>query len=140
MRLFLDTNIVIDILSLREGYDESLRVLRYCLQKHIECYISTVTVTNAVYILRKLITPGTERDVLYAFTLYVNVAAVNSFDIAAAFLSPMKDYEDAVQAICAKRINADYIVTRNIKDFRESPVTAILPGDLLNAVGRVSDI
>jgi len=43
----------------------------------------------------------------------------------------MPDYEDALVAVCADRINADYIVTRNIKDFKNSSVKAITPKDFL---------
>jgi hypothetical protein len=43
----------------------------------------------------------------------------------------MTDYEDAVQALCAKRNRADYIITRNVSDFSKSFVPAILPCDVL---------
>ena len=45
-----------------------------------------------------------------------------------------KDYEDAIQSACATRIKANYIVTRNIKDFSESKVTAIKPAELLDRI------
>jgi hypothetical protein len=44
------------------------------------------------------------------------------------------DFEDAVQAACAPRINADWIVTRNLRDFRKSPVVARPPGAVLAAI------
>jgi hypothetical protein len=43
----------------------------------------------------------------------------------------MKDFEDAVQSSCARRVKADYIITRNVKDFEKSPVPAILPSEAL---------
>ena len=46
----------------------------------------------------------------------------------------MRDFEDAVQAYCAKRHRIDYIVTRNVKDFVNSPVKAISPEDFINLV------
>ena len=45
-----------------------------------------------------------------------------------------KDYEDAIQSACATRIKANYIVTRNMKDFSESKVTAIKPAELLDRI------
>jgi hypothetical protein len=44
------------------------------------------------------------------------------------------DFEDAVQATCAARINADWIVTRNVRDFRKSPVVGKPPGAVLAAI------
>ena len=45
-----------------------------------------------------------------------------------------KDYEDAIQSACATRIKANYIVTRNMKDFSESKVTVIKPAELLDRI------
>jgi hypothetical protein len=52
-------------------------------------------------------------------------------DLIKAAGTDIDDYEDAVQAICAARIKADYIVTRNLKDCRNSKVPAIKPSELL---------
>ena len=46
----------------------------------------------------------------------------------------MKDYEDAVQASCAERMKADYIVTHNLKDFVASSIPAISPGYALDII------
>jgi hypothetical protein len=42
-----------------------------------------------------------------------------------------KDFEDAVQSVTAERIRADYIITRNIRDFADSRVVAYTPSELL---------
>ena len=57
--------------------------------------------------------------------LIVDIASVGKSEISAAFASDMKDFEDAVQSACAKRLGMDYIVTRNLKDFQKSEVKAI---------------
>ena len=51
-----------------------------------------------------------------------------------ALAAPMKDYEDALVAACAARNKIGYIVTRNIKDYEQSKVQAILPDDFLKMV------
>jgi len=43
----------------------------------------------------------------------------------------MSDFEDAIIAATALRENAEYIITRNIKDFTQSPIPAITPSDFL---------
>ena len=131
MRLLLDTNIVIDILSKREGYTDSLAVLKFCEAALVEGFVSATTITDVMYIMRKRIEPGTIREAVQTLITIVDVAGILKNDINAAFLSGMKDYEDAVQASCAARIKADYIVTRNVKDFEKSPVPALPPDEIL---------
>ena len=51
-----------------------------------------------------------------------------------AFNSPMSDFEDAVQAFCAKNAGEKIIITRNIQDYRLSPVKAVKPKEFLQKV------
>jgi predicted nucleic-acid-binding protein len=132
MKLQLDTNIVVDIISRRDGYVESLNVLRHCEIGKAEGFVSAATVLDVMYILRKHIKPEDVKAAVETFLAIVDVSDVRKSDITGAFASRMSDFEDAVQAICAKRNKADYIVTRNVKDFVRSPVPAILPGDILS--------
>ena len=131
MKVLLDTNIIIDIISKRDGYEESLQILRGCEIKRIDGYLTTTTVTDVMYILRKHLSPERLRESMQTLMTVVDVAGIRKADVLRAFSSDMKDYEDAVQAACAKRIKADYIVTRNLKDFALSPVKALSPADLL---------
>jgi len=134
MKLMLDTNIVVDVLSRRDGYEESLQLVKYCELGKVEGFVSAVTVTDVMYILRKHIDPSLVREAVQTLLLIVDVANVLKSDITSAFTSDMKDYEDAVQASCAERVKADYIVTRNIKDFASSPMPAILPSTALSII------
>jgi predicted nucleic acid-binding protein len=131
MRVLLDTNIVVDIVSKRKGYENSLKILRFCEINHIEGFVSAQTVTDVMYILRKHISPEDVRDAVQTLLLIVKVADVCGSDITAAFSSKMTDFEDAVQSSCAGRIKADYIVTHNVRDFLNSSVPAILPSEML---------
>jgi predicted nucleic acid-binding protein len=130
MRLLLDTNIIVDILSRRDGYIDSLKVLKYCEIKKAKGYISAITVTDVMYILRKHIAPDSVRDALLTLMAIVDIADVTRTDIRGAFSCGIRDFEDAVQAMCARRIKVDYIVTRNIKDFKGSPIQPVLPTEL----------
>ena len=134
MKLLLDTNIVVDILSRRAGYEDSLGILRACEVKRAEGFVSAVTVTDVMYILRKHIAPVDVREALSTLLAIVDVADVLKSDIRGAFSCGMNDFEDAVQAMCAKRIDADCIVTRNVRDFECSPVPPRLPAEILAAL------
>lgn len=130
MKLLLDTNILVDILSKRAGYEDSLRILQFCEAGRVEGYVSAVTVTDVMYILRKHITLERVREALPTLLSVVDVADVTRSDIRGAFSCDMRDFEDAVQAMCAKRIDADYVVTRNLKDFENAPIQAISPAEI----------
>jgi predicted nucleic acid-binding protein len=134
MRFLLDTNIVVDIISKRLGYEDSLQLFKYCELGQIEGFVSTTTVTDVMYILRKHIEPNDVRDAVQTLLLIVDVASVLKSDISSAFKSEMKDFEDAVQSSCAERIKADYIVTHNLKDFEKSTVAAISPSKALKVI------
>jgi len=131
MKLLLDTNIIIEIITKRKDYKESLQILRNCEANIVEGFVTATTITDLMYILRKHIDPENVRETVQKLLLVIDVAGVLKSDILAAFIIGIKDYEDAVQASCAGRIKADYIVTRNDKDFIGSPIPAILPSDAL---------
>ncbi|MDR3281154.1 MAG: PIN domain-containing protein [Synergistaceae bacterium] len=131
MRLLLDTNNIVDVLSKRDGFMDSLKILRCCEAKRAEGYVSAITVTDVMYILRKNTAAANVRDALLALISIVDVADVTSADIKGAFSCGMRDFEDAAQSMCAERIVADFIVTRNVKDFVLSPVQAVTPSNAL---------
>jgi len=139
VNILLDTNVVVDIISKRDGYADSLQVLAYCETGRAKGFVSAVTVTDVMYILRKHISPDAVRSAVQTLLLIVNVEDVLKSDISTAFKSDVRDFEDAVQVSCAGRINADYIVTRNVKDFGNSAVPAISPVDILKILGDVGD-
>jgi len=131
VKVLLDTNIIIDVISKRAGYEDSLRLFKYCELGRVQGVISATTVTDILYILRKHIDPSEVRAAVQTLLLIIDIASIGKGEIAAAFASEMKDFEDAVQSACAKRIGADYIVTRNLKDFDKSVVKAITPTEAL---------
>lgn len=131
MKLLLDTNIIVDILSQRSGYEESLEVMRFCEAKIAVGFITTATVLDVMYILRKHINPENVREAVQTLLTILDLEEIKKADVTGAFEGGMTDYEDAVQAMCAKRCNADYIVTRNVHDFTKAPMPALLPNDIL---------
>lgn len=59
----------------------------------------------------------------------MKIAKITAKDLKFAFTGVMSDFEDALQVNCAKRYHIDYIITRNVKDFKLSPVKAIEPSE-----------
>jgi hypothetical protein len=101
-----------------------------------EGFVSATTVIDVMYIMGKHMPSTHVRDAVQTLLIIIDVANVLKGDITASFSSDMQDYEDAVQAACAMRIGAKFIVTHNLNDFVKSPVPAVSPKamlDILNA-------
>lgn len=128
MRLLIDTNVLLDVLQEREPYlDEALKVWGYCEDNYIEGYISAMSLINISYIMRKELTPDRMQEIFMALALAFRFADLKFSDVEEAANMKWHDYEDAVQSVTAERINADYIITRNAKDYQNSKVKALTP-------------
>ena len=135
MKVLIDTNVVLDVLCKREGfYEDAARIMKYCEVNKITGVISALTIPNIVYIMRKELDAQKTRDVIEKLQLVFTVADLKADDIKKALSMNFKDFEDALQSACASRIKADYIITRNIRDFINSKVTAIKPTELLERI------
>lgn len=132
MKVLIDTNVILDVLCNRQEFLEaSAKVFKLCEVKKLTGYISALSVPNIVYIMRKELEPEKTKEILDKLMLIFNVADLKADDLKKASDMNFKDFEDALQSACASRIHANYIVTRNIKDFTSSKVTAIKPSELL---------
>ena len=126
MKVLIDTNVILDVLCNRLPFvEDAQKVFRLC------GYISALSIPNIIYIMRKELDADRISDILEKLSLIFTIADLKSSDLTKAVKLGFDDYEDALQSVCASRIKADYIVTRNIKDFSGSKVTAIKPSELL---------
>ena len=82
----------------------------------------------------KELTPQKTMEIISKLMTIFEVAELKPGDLKNAAEMCLADYEDAVQMCCAKRIKANYIVTRNVRDFKESVVPAFKPGELLDRI------
>ena len=132
MKALIDTNVILDVLCSRESFVKfSSIVWKYWEVSRIKGYISALSVPDIAYILRKELTPEKTKQVIDTLFLIFNVADLRISDLKKAGAMKSGDYEDALQMICAERIRADYIVTRNTSDFAGSRVPVITPYELV---------
>ena len=135
MKLLIDTNVILDVLTNRAPHaDASIKVLKLCEVGRAEGYLSALSVPNIVYIMRKELDADRVREIVGHLSLLLNIVDLKGDDLLKATALNFGDFEDALQSVAAKRIRADYIVTRNIKDFNGSKVTAIKPEELLERI------
>ncbi len=133
MRILVDTNILIDFYAARpDFYENAVEIMSLCTEKRVEGCVAAHSVTNAFYILRKSMLPEVLRYTLKDLCKIITVIGVDSAKLISALENDkFNDVEDCLQMECAKDFSADYIVTRNIKDFQNSDIPAILPDDFL---------
>ncbi len=137
MRILIDTNIVLDVLLNRKPFSlYSSAIFENAEQGNIEAFLTSNSVTDIVYILRKTYDRETIRKNLLIMFGFIKIANVSSSDILNAFEINTGDFEDAVIMQCAGRLKAEYIVTRNPGDFKASPVSHLTPEKLLEIIGN----
>lgn len=135
MKILLDTNIVLDVLADRAPFaEEAATIFKLCETRQVEGVIYALTIPNLVYVMRKELERDQITGVLQKLTAIFEVADMRAEDLRKAAALPIPDFEDALQSVCAQRIKADYIVTRNIKDFLQSKVMAVKPSELLERI------
>ena len=138
MKLLIDTNVVLDIL-LRRGpyYDSAAKVVVLSEKGFINCYVSASAVTDIYYIAqRELKNKESIIDLLTKLFMTFRIVAVSEASIHEALGLRWDDFEDCVQYTSGKSINVDYIITRNIKDFAKSQITAMSPKEFLDIVTK----
>ena len=132
MKLLIDGNIILDVLQKREPYyEDSAKIWKMCETDLAEGYVSALTFANLVYVMRKELDAEKINEVLKKMSLIFTFEDLKASDISTAVDMKWDDFEDAVQAVTAKRIHADFIITRNVKDYNKSEVVAFTPTEFL---------
>jgi predicted nucleic acid-binding protein len=136
MRLFVDTNILIDLLIKREPHYESVaQVFDMALLRKDTLIISSLSIVNAHYIVKKLsgVTEQALRSALYNVCTTCEIIPLTPSVTMKALVSPFKDFEDATQYYCALENNCDLILTNNAKDFQQSSLPVLNAEEFLIA-------
>lgn len=134
MVILIDTNVVLDYITVRNGYYSNARNIFFlCASKKVTGYIAFHTVPNAFFIMRKEYSTQYRKDALCKICQIVKVTGASHDRVQSALMrADFKDFEDCLQDECAKEVNADYIITRNVTDFKNSGTKAVTPDEFLN--------
>lgn len=132
MAILVDTNVIIDFLLTRsQFFAASAEIMKRCADGTLEGYIAFHSVSNLWYILRK-VPEEKRREWLMNICGFLRVAGASHEEVVRAIgKKEFRDFEDCLQDRCAKSVEAQYIVTRNVADFSGSEVPAVLPEDFL---------
>lgn len=133
MTILVDTNVILDILLKREPYvNEAQIIMTKCADREIIGYLAAHTIPNIFYILRKVYSQEERRRLIKNLCEIFRISDLNAEKILAAVDNEgFLDFEDCLQEECAFEAIADYIVTRNPGDYKESRVKVIEPSEFV---------
>lgn len=125
-KLFVDTNIVMDLLQKREEfYQEAQELFTLSDKRKVLLFISSLTIANTHFLLSRHYSSAEARKILSKFKVLVNVLPMDDKIIELALSSDFKDFEDAIQYYTALENNTDMIITRNKKDFKNQNIPVL---------------
>ena len=134
MKVLVDTNILLDVLAERfPFYACSAKIWTLAELGRIEAFVSSISFNNVYYIVRKAADKRRARQALRLMRDIFVPVATDARIISQAIDSDIDDFEDAVQLYSAASIQADCIITRNVKDFivRKESFTVLAPDEFL---------
>ena len=131
--LFLDTNIVIDLLEKREPFCyDAVQLFTMAYKGQVCLLVSPMTYATASYLLSKHGAEGV-RNLLSNLRRLTQVTTANERNVDDALASQFEDFEDALQYYSAQQAKAEVIITRNGKDFTNSQIPVMTAGEYLTS-------
>ena len=132
MKLFLDTNIIMDFVKCREPFIyEALPLIQQGEKGIHQLFISDLTFVNVAYLSKKGLSLYQLYEMLEDVYSLFEVVSIGKQAIKMALDLKYTDFEDAVQYFSAKQANADCIITRNKKDFTFSDILVYTPAEFM---------
>jgi predicted nucleic acid-binding protein len=128
----LDVNILMDFLFKRSGHEKVAEIFNYCTQKTINGFVCAHEITTLSYFLDKTVKDKNKiKKSISGLMKRFKVIEINEELLNKALNSGIEDFEDAVIEVSSNEKAVEYIITRNIKDFKKSIIKALTPEELL---------
>ena len=132
MRIFYDTNVILDLLANRPGFaDDAEKAIDYASHDGNKGLVSALTVCDIVYILRKSMSRDEVGRQIKALQVVLEIIDITGRSVINAFDVAVLDYEDTVQYLNATTANADVIVTRDKNGFAGADIRVCTPREFL---------
>ena len=137
-KLFIDTDIILDILAKREPfYNPAAQLFALIEERKVDAFTTPVVFSNLFYILSKFKSRNFAHSSLRKLRLLLTIIQVDEKVIDLALNSEFKDFEDAIQFYAAKFHNLDFIITRNVKDFVSKEIVVLTAEDYIERFGAI---
>lgn len=132
MKIFIDVNVFIDVMTKRSGWTESLRVLNLARRSEdLDSWTSALTLPLLYFFRRRVVDETTARADAQAILKGLHLESLSQTILDHALASAGPDFEDNVQLASAESVSANHLITRNKKDFETSRITVLAPEEWL---------
>jgi predicted nucleic acid-binding protein len=136
-KIFLDTNIILDLLGERIPFYEPIaKIVSLADMGKIELVVSALSFTNVNCILSKSLGKELSKDKLRKFKILTKTVSLDDVIIEKGLNSKFNDFEDSLQYHSAVKYGCSIIITRNIKDFKESLLPVMTAEEYLISIGK----
>lgn len=126
MKLLLDTNVLVDYFGARQPFCDQWELINALqMTGYAELWASAESYTDAFYLLRRAVGSEKLQDMFLESLSFVRVCSVDEDDIRKAAERSWSDFEDCLIAVCAEKVKADYIITRDAGGFKRSKILAM---------------
>ena len=134
-RLFLDTNVVIDLLGEREPfYDSAAKIATLADKGKANLIVSALSYSTVFYLLSKFEDNDIVKEKLRKFKVIAETSDLTDRIIDKGLSSKFSDFEDALQYHCAIKLDCNILITRNEKDFKGSDIPVMTPDEYLKSL------
>lgn len=140
-KVFLDTNVVLDFILNREDFaEEAAIIFDLGERKKLSLALSSLSVNNIDYVISKIESKEKARIIIIKLLSLIETLSVDKTTIQKAAMSDFKDFEDAIQNYCAEENGFKSIVTRNLKDYKNSNLSILTPKEFLVSYNNIKGI
>ena len=134
-KLFLDTNVILDLLGEREPFYESVAKIATLADKgKIKLIASALSYSTIYYLLSKFEANTVVKEKLRKFKVIAETSDLTDMIIDKGLSSGFSDFEDALQYYCALKMDCNLLITRNVKDFKGSDIPVMTPDEYLSSL------
>jgi predicted nucleic acid-binding protein len=132
--IFLDTNILVDLVANRKPFSENaISIFDYCQKSNIKMYSTSHSIATLHYIAKKMVDEKELRLIIEDLLDTISIIAVTESILKKSLKSNHKDFEDAIQIVSAQSFNdMNCIVTRDLKDYKYAEINVLTPDDFLS--------
>jgi predicted nucleic acid-binding protein len=136
-RLFLDTNVMLDLLGERIPFYNSIaKIATLADRKQLELVVSALSYATVNYFLTKYENAKKAKEKLRKFKIISKIADLDELTIEKGLNSNFADFEDSLQYFSALKSDCNILITRNAKDFKESMLPVMTPDEYLKSIHK----
>ena len=124
-KLFIDSDILIDLLAQRENYLQAAALMSIIMDKKAAAYTTPLILANVDYIITKYSNKIKSRKAIKTLNKIITVIPIDEKIVNKALESEFSDFEDAIQCFAAEKEKINFIITRNKKDYKKGKIKVI---------------